>query len=696
VQACLVLCIITLICYWPVVTHDFVNVDDQDYVTRNPHVQAGLTSSAVVWAFGTGYFCSWQPLTWISHILDCQFYGLNPGGHHLTSLLFHVADTLLVFLLLANLTRAVWRSGLVAALFACHPVHVESVAWISERKDVLSTFFLLFTLWFYARYASLRSQGKTPEAGPLPPGVQRSSEARWRIWFFYALSLLFFACGLMSKSMLVTLPAALLLLDYWPLRRFGAIAPDSRRLPVRALIVEKLPFFALAFASSVVTFLAQRAGGAVSALAATPIQQRFANIPVAYLRYLQKTVWPSHLAMFYPYPAHWPLGLVLAAVIFLAFLSILVILCRRTHPYLVVGWLWYLGTLVPVIGLVQVGGQSMADRYMYIPSIGLFIAVVWGLSALLGFLANPRVVCGCASAGAVLACLAVTSVQVRYWRDGVTLCRHTVEVTSNNYFAYCYLGEALSGSGDTAGALSCYARAVQIAPQNLAGQFYLGSIFVETGRVNEAIPHLERAVAIDPSFVQAQNNLGIALMQAGRQHEALQHFTEAARLNPEDPDALFNLGRALLEVNKPAEAAIQFRSVLRLRPGDARAHYRLAGALTRLGETAEAIFHYRETLRLTPDSPTTLSELSSIYASNPDPTLRAPAQALEMAQRACELTDYQDACMLTSLAAAYAEAGRCQDAVRVAQQARDLALTSNQTEVAGRAGALLELAESTQ
>ena len=688
-QICLVLSVLTLICYWPVTTYQFVNVDDQDYVTRNPNVQKGLTLCSFEWAFRTGYFCSWHPLTWLSHMVDYQCYGLNAGGHHLTNLLFHLANTVLLFLMLASWTGAIWRSGLVAALFACHPVHVESVAWISERKDVLSTFFFLLTLWFYGKFVALK-----PEPGSAPAESDDSPMARTPSWMCYGSALLFFACGLMSKSMLVTLPALLLVLDFWPFRRFGFATSSSRVSNLGPLILEKLPFFALALATSVVTFLAQRAGGAVSELAATPLRGRLENIPVAYFRYIQKTVWPADLAMFYPYPSHWPAALVVISLLSLAIVSGLAVRWRKSCPYLIVGWLWFLGTLVPVIGLIQVGGQSMADRYMYIPGIGLFIAAVWGLSALAPRLGRWQMLLNCAAVGSVIACLLVTSVQVQYWRDGVSLGRHTIQATRDNYFGYCYLGDALNGIGDNAGALACYAKAVDLAPQNLAGHFNLGSLLIEAGRVEEAVAHLQLAVAIAPGFVQAQNNLGIALMEAGQKEQAVRHFAEAARLDPADPDALFNLGRALLEQNRPSEAVPQFQSALRLRPDNAKVHYFLARALIRLHQTADAIFQYREALRLAPDSPAPINELAVILASDPDSRFRSTANAVELAERACELTQYQDPSLLTTLAAVYAQAGRCEEAIRFAQQARHLALVSNQSETAIKAGSLLESAAS--
>ncbi len=350
---CLLLALVTALLYWPITSHDFVSFDDQEYITENPHVTPGLTWDGIAWAMSAGYASNWHPLTWISHMADCSLYGLHPGGHHLTNLLLHVANTVLLFLLLYQLTGAVWRSACVAALFAWHPVHVESVAWASERKDVLSTLFWILTLIAYSHFKS-----------------QISNLRSRQMWYFAAL--IFFALGLMCKPMLVTLPFVLLLLDFWPLQ---AASPGHPRAWPR-LLVEKIPFFLLAGIASVVTYLVQKHGGAVSSLEVAPLSSRLANALVAYLRYVGKSIWPAHLAAMYPYVKHWPALWVITAAVLVAGLSILFLLRARTSPWLIVGWLWFLGTLVPTIGLVQVGAQSMADRYTYIPGIGLFLLLV--------------------------------------------------------------------------------------------------------------------------------------------------------------------------------------------------------------------------------------------------------------------------------------------------------------------------------
>ena len=363
VLICLALALVTFALYAPMLRHGFINLDDQQYITANDHVRAGLTWSGVVWAFKTSEAANWHPLTWISHMTDCQMFGLNAGGHHLVNLLFHIANTLLLFFWLNKLTGALGRSFFVAALFAWHPLHVESVAWAAERKDVLSAFFWMLALIAYARFANL-SKVQSPKSK-----------------VFYILALFLFACGLMSKPMVVTLPFVLLLLDFWPLQRFPI---SDFRFPVFfRLVLEKIPFFALAFASCLITYLVQKSGGATWSQAALPFHARIANALVAYVRYISKTFWPADLAVIYPYSRHWPAVLVGGAALVLAAWTGLFLWRARRNPHLIVGWLWFLGTLVPAIGLVQVGSQSMADRYTYIPGIGLFIVIVWGANDLL-------------------------------------------------------------------------------------------------------------------------------------------------------------------------------------------------------------------------------------------------------------------------------------------------------------------------
>ena len=551
---CLVLAVVTLAVYWPVTRHDFINLDDQQYITGNPHVTSGLTLTNVAWAFTTGEAANWHPLTWISHMIDCDLYGLkNPGGHHLTSLLFHIANALLLFFLLNNLTGAMWRSFFVAAFFAWHPLHVESVAWAAERKDVLSAFFWMLTILCYAK-AVTNGKCRVTRAGNTPAPIV--SPVTCNPSLFYFLALFFFACGLMSKPMVVTLPFVLLLLDFWPLNRVSGFRFQvsgfeiSQPATPAGLIFEKLPFFALAIAGSVVTYLVQQSGGATWSAGSLPFHARIANALVSYVRYISKTFWPTDLAVIYPYPHHWPLVLVIGAALLLAVWSALFIWRARQNPYLIVGWLWFLGTLVPAIGLVQVGAASIADRYTYIPGIGLFIVIVWGSNDFLNRWPEWKKYLPVAGSVALAGCLMVTSIQLNYWRNSIALFSHTIAVTTDNYTACNFLGRALDGIGQNDAAILLYAESVKIAPR----------------------------------YPEAQYNLGMDLWQQGRLDEASKHLADAVQLVPDE----------------------------------AVARYYYAKLLAQRHKTAEAIFQYREALRLTPDFPEAKRELNEILAAHPE------------------------------------------------------------------------------
>jgi hypothetical protein len=521
---CLALALVTLAVYWPITRDGFVNFDDDVYIVANPHVTSGLTWTNVAWAFTSGEGGNWHPLTWLSHMVDCQLFGLNPGGHHLVSILFHIANTLLLFLLLNQMTGALWRSAFVAALFAWHPLHVESVAWASERKDVLSTFFWLLTLMAYARFAELSK-------------VQSSKSK-----VFYALALIFFACGLMSKPMVVTLPFVLLLLDFWPLNRFQNFT--GANLPRRAAVLtaEKIPFFLLASAASAVTYAVQKSGGAFWP---EPFGTRFANAALAYVRYISKIFWPADLAVVYSYPHQWPVALVIFAVAMLATWSGLLIFWSRRHPYLAVGWLWFLGTLVPTIGLVQVGAQSIADRYTYIPSIGFFIVAAWGLNDILNRKPERKKIAALIGVVALAGCLAATSIQINYWRNSLALFSHAVTVSTDNYVADNCLGKALEKNGDNADALALYTEAVRIEPRYFPAQFNLATSLLEFGRDAAALGHLETAVALQPGFADAQYDLGLFFLQHGQLEKARIHLISALEHRPDFPEAKSALAQIL-------------------------------------------------------------------------------------------------------------------------------------------------------
>ncbi len=538
--------------YWPATRNGFINYDDPLYVTSNVHVQSGLTWHNLQWAFGHPVVGNWHPVTMLSHMLDCQVYGLKPWGHHLTSLLLHAANTALVFLLLRSLTGMLWRSWMVAALFGLHPLHVESVAWVAERKDVLSAFFGLLCLIAYARYA------RKPD-NPLSAFS----------YLYYWAALVLFALGLMSKPMLVTLPFVLLLLDFWPLQRLN---PST----LQRLLVEKIPFFILAAAVSVATYLVQRQTGMMESLQMVPLGARVENALISWCRYLGKLFWPEHLAVFYPYPAQdWPIGWVFLAFVALAGLSAFAALQRTRHPYLLAGWLWFCGTLVPVIGLVQVGGQAMADRYTYIPSVGLFIMVVWGACALAARWPSHAIVLGGAGGAAILACAALTQQQLGYWQNNETLYHHALAVTESNYLAHHNLGIALFNESQYDDAISQYRDALRVEPDNAEAHYDLGAALAVKGRTHDAISEFQKAIQLNPNNAAAHANLGTALGGEGQVAEAISEYREAVRLQPDNAGFRCALGMS----GRIDEAIVQFQEALRLQPDYAAARHNLAQAL---------------------------------------------------------------------------------------------------------------------
>jgi protein O-mannosyl-transferase len=647
---CLALAVVTAAIYVRAARNDFVNYDDSVYVTENVHVNSGFKWANVQWAFKSGHASNWHPLTWLSHMADCQLFGVRASAIHLVNVGFHVINAVLLFLVLRGMTAATWRGAMVAALFALHPLHVESVAWISERKDVLSTLFFLLTVGAYAAY--VKSCAQSPQSKvPVGPGLERRSLVTRHSIHFYLLALLFFALGLMSKPMLVTTPFVLLLLDCWPLQRLanaqankqnsvsvtGLQSPRATLRSALRLLLEKLPFFGLSLASSFITFLVQRRGGAVST--ALTFGGRLANALVSYVRYLKKMVWPDDLAVLYPHPGHWPMWQVLACAGLLLAISAVAIGLARRKPYLIVGWLWFLGTLVPVIGLVQVGIQSMADRYTYVPLIGLFIIVVWGADDLLAECLAPPwrgALVGFGAAAALGGCAWVTARQIGIWRDSESLFLRTVQVTQNNYLAHNNLGFYYSGKGKVADAMEQYRLALKINPgyedalnnlgYALAGQHKIaeaiplyeaalrirpkhpdvhnnfGNALSEIGKLDEAIQHYQAALNQNPEHADAHNNLGIALAMKGKLDDAIPQFQAAIRCKPNYASAHSNLGNALAVQHKLDEAIREFQESLRLKPDEAQPHNNLGNVLVEQGRVDEAIAHYREALRLNPDN----------------------------------------------------------------------------------------------
>jgi len=588
---CLALAVGTIALYYPGIRNGFLNFDDNAYITENSHVTSGMTWQNIVWAFESGYAANWHPLTWISHMLDCQLFGLNPASHHLMNVLFHTANTVLLFILLNYMTGAIWRSAFVAAFFAWHPLHVESVAWASERKDVLSAFFWMLAILCYARYAGAKAESAQSTIYS-PRSTVRSPQSE-RV--FYMLALFFFACGLMAKPMVVTLPFVLLLLDYWPLQRFTASGAATAS-PLHRLLFEKLPFFALSLAASVVTYLVQRRGGAV--VVNDSLWVRVANALWAYERYIAKTFWPSNLAVVYPYVRHGLAVFGIGSAVLLVACSIVFLALSRRRPYLFTGWFWFLGTLIPVIGFVEIGPASMADRYTYLPDIGLFILLTWAVTDLLQRQTVIRVTAAIVVLGA---CLVLTSIQISYWRNSVTLFRHAIAVTTDNSVASACLGHALSESGNDIDALKYCRDAVKFDPNYPAGQFFLGQVLWKLGDQDEALAQLQTAAETAPDNSNFQYNLGKFLLEHGRTDEAIARFTDALKVEPEFAEAHNALGKAYLKQGAPQKAADELLQAVKLDSGNPLFHYDLGTVYLNESETLKAIVEFHEAVRLQPD-----------------------------------------------------------------------------------------------
>jgi tetratricopeptide (TPR) repeat protein len=535
--------------------HEFVNYDDDLYVYDNPAVNRGLNLQGVEWAFTHIVASNWHPLTMLSHMLDCQLYGLKAGGHHLTNVLLHTASAILLFLVLRRMTGYLWRSALVAAVFAIHPLRVESVAWVAERKDVLSGLFFMLTLWAYTRYAQGRSrvQGRASGAQAVPASDPRP----WTL--DYCLVLLFFAMGLLCKPMLVTLPLVLLLLDYWPVQR-------DNRSTLPGVLLEKLPLFGLAFASCVVTIIAQRE--ALQTFEQISLPLRVGNALMSYVAYLGQMFWPFGLAVLYPFTA-WNVGVsavVLSGVV-LAGISTGVVILRRRCPYFLTGWLWYLIMLVPVIGIVQVGSQARADRYTYLPQIGLYMLLVWGVAEGCAGWRHRRVALGGLATVILAVLIYCARAQAACWRNSETLWTHTLACTSDNAIAQNNLGNAL----------------------------------LKLGREDEAVAHFQKALELNPDFAEAHNNLGNFLFQKGDVDEAMARYQKALELKPDYAIARYNLGNTLIKKGDLDEAMAQFQMALQINSDYAEAHNNLGYALIQKRSVAEAITHFQKALQINPD-----------------------------------------------------------------------------------------------
>jgi tetratricopeptide (TPR) repeat protein len=523
--------LLTAAVYAQVYNHDFIELDDAAYVTENEQVQAGLTAGNLRWALTAVHGSNWHPLTTLSHMLDCQLFGLDPRGPHVVNLLLHLANTLLLFLLLRRSTGSRWPGVIVAALFALHPLHVESVAWISERKDLLSALFWLLTLCCYVLYAEKR-------------------RPRW-----YALTLLMLLFGLLSKPMVVTLPFVLLLWDVWPLGRF-------RR--VRGLLLEKVPMFFMIAAASLVTFGVQRADGAMAALERVPLATRVANAVDSYLQYLIDMFWPAGLAVVYPYPVNFDPYAIGAAALLLVVVSIFALAAFRSRPYLFTGWFWYVGTLVPVIGLVHVGSQARADRYSYLPLIGIFILIAWGVAEITERLGRKRFLLVPIAALVLFVLAAATWKQAGYWKDSRTLFSHSIAVTSDNYQLHAALGTALAKRGELDQAIEHFEIVLRGRPDEIESHYSLGLALIQSGRLQQGIGHLEGALRLDPEHAASHDNLGLAYGQLGLLEPSAEHYRQLVRLEPDDPQAARNLAVVLLQHGDHEGAAREARRALEL------------------------------------------------------------------------------------------------------------------------------------
>ena len=563
---CIALAVMILLVFGQVLSHPFTSFDDTGYVLDNPNVKAGLTKEGLGWAFTTMHMANWHPLTWISHMLDVELFGLRPGGPHLVNVVLHGLSSLALFLALFRMTGSAPRSWVVAALFAVHPLHVESVVWIAERKDVLSTFFWMATMWAYWRYT--RS-----------PGIGR-----------YFIVAAIFTLGLMSKPMLVTLPFVLLVLDYWPLQRFRPDPEDAgngRSETWKRLVMEKVPLLGLATASSIVTFIAQRKGEAVAVVDDLPVAIRVMNAAISYVTYMIKTVWPASLSIYYPYPANIPTWEITGSAIVLVSVSFLVLREANKRPYFLAGWLWYLGTLVPVIGIVQVGGQANADRYTYVPLIGIFIMAAWGIPELAATWKDRRVGLGVACGLMLLSAMTVSWYQVRYWANNVTLFRHALEVTSSNWVSQTHLGTALLDEGKLEEAIPHFKVVLRTEPRfSPAGKFAhynLGLAYLRLGDRARAVDHLQYALWIDPDYLKARYNLAVAFTQMGKMDDAISQYRLVVQKKRDIPPEVYNnFGVMLLRHGETGEAIEQFRRLLELQPNNIVARRNLEAALSKM------------------------------------------------------------------------------------------------------------------
>jgi tetratricopeptide (TPR) repeat protein len=712
----ILLVVVTLAIYWPATRFEFTNFDDPAYVTDNAMVQRGLTWPSIKWALTSSHSSLWLPLTRLVHLATWQVFGENSGGHHLVNIIIHALNALLAFLVVERMTGATARSALVAALFAWHPLRVESVAWVAELKDVMAVFFGLLTVWCYLR---LVRSGKT---------IDR------------LLLIASYALGLMCKPMLVTLPFALFLLDIWPLGRLRfpawfpgkpgqAPAGDSAtgvglppNLSWRRAIMEKMPLIVMAIALCGVTLFTT-----TKAVAPLPLTYRIANAFLSYARYVGKMFYPTDLAVLYPHPGKWPSWQIALAILFCGLVTAGAVSIGRKRPYVFSGWFWFVGILVPVIGLVQAGPQAMADRFTYLPSLGLTMLVVWAVAGLAPHLPFGKP--GAAALGgiATVACLVITHIQLGYWKNSIMLFEHTLAVTTNNDIAHYNLGEALSSRNYLKESIPHYEEAIRLNPKSDDAWNNLGVVYARLGQRDKAAEYYRKTMEINPNYVAAHFNYGLIHYFQQRMNEALAQFNETLRLAPDHHQARTWIGRIFAEQGRPDEARQNFLQALELNPRSADAHYELGVLRMNEGETAAAIQHfqkviqlkpdyvavygklglalasshqpaeaiaqYRRALSFEPDAIEPLNNLAWLLATDPHPAVRNGGEAVELASRACLVTSNQIPYLIGTLAAAYAEAARFEDAIRTAGLAVEVATRQGQTNIAEKNRELQQLYE---
>ena len=679
---CVFLVAITWLVFGQTIRYDFVNYDDNTYVYANPTITGGLTAHGIVRAFTGTHSRNWHPLTTLSHMLDCQLWGLRPGGHHLTNVILHTIAVVLLFLVLLQMTGSVWRSAFVGAVFAIHPLRVESVAWISERKDVLSAVFFMLTLGAYVRYARC-------------PSLSR----------YLTMSMLF-VLGLMSKPMLVTVPFILLLLDYWPLKRFAG------RLSAKRLILEKIPLFALSAAAGVATLWAQEPVRTEQ----LPLISRLGNGVLSYMIYVKQLIWPVPLAVFYPHPQDTlPSWEIVLAILLLALASAAAIALRRKYPYFITGWFWYLVMLLPVIGLIQVGSQAHADRYTYLPQIGLYLLLSWAITNALVSQLQRRIL-RVAAGVAVVALAWCAHIQASNWRNGESLWKHTIAVTSGNFIAHNGLGHLLLNDGRLDEAIEEFQIALKIDPRFPEAQKNLSVALTEKGRTDEAVAHLQTLIAEHPDDAQGHYNLGNALLKKGDSRSAIAAYQKALLARSRYPAAHYNLGIALDQNGRIDEAIAHYQKAVREQPDYAQAYYLLGNdllrearvddaiaayeralknrakypevennlglAVLRKGRPSEAIAHWQNALAINPDSVDSLNNLAWTLATFPETWIRNGDQALALAKRANQLSGDNSPAILRTLAAACAENGRFTEARIIAERGLQLANTQKNSALA--------------